>query len=651
MTGLTGRLGSTGPQGSKGPIGITGSQGETGPQGPTGQHGDTYFTLNFTGFCGTTLMLVLTSDFPLEVPSIYVDSGNINSCQNISLNVAGSNVMTLSTAGFVGIGTTNPQNLLDVSSNGQAILEVYNTTNGTGIGVNNFVNFGSTNYAPSGYGISQTSGVMYFNNQGGPQAPLDGYYQEIITGPAILAPYGISYLNSFNGPYNVTLMNSNVGAIKILSLYEDNGSQVTINTSQGSCYVAPGLFNRTLVMSPDSTWKILSEKNISFFPTTQQGPKLVGQGYTGTNTEEGNSVSLSADGNTLAVGGINDNGSIGATWIFIRSDVMWVQQAKLVGTGVTGIQGSRQGYSVSLSADGNTLAVGGSFDGNFVGATWIFTRSGGVWTQQAKLVGTGYNTTGTPGQGSSVSISADGNTLAVGGHGDNNGIGATWIFTRSGGVWTQQGSKLVGQGYTGGPEQGFSVSISADGNTLAVGGINDNNGIGATWIFQFSNGSWNQQGNKLVGSGYIIAGAGLVYQGYSVSLSADGNTLAVGGPQDNNIIGATWIFVSVNGNWIQQVKIVPSGYTAISSIGNSVSLSADGNTLVMGGASDDSVVGAVWTFTRIDTVWTQQNKLIGSGYTGNPGEGFSVSLSANASTLAVGGTGDNFNTGAVWVFV
>jgi hypothetical protein len=142
-----------------------------------------------------------------------------------------------------------------------------------------------------------------------------------------------------------------------------------------------------------------------------------------------------------------------------------------------------------------------------------------------------------------------------------------------------------------------------------------------------------------------------VYQGYSVSLSADGNTLAVGGPQDNNIIGATWIFVSVNGNWIQQVKIVPSGYTAISSIGNSVSLSADGNTLVMGGASDDSVVGAVWTFTRIDTVWTQQNKLIGSGYTGNPGEGFSVSLSANASTLAVGGTGDNFNTGAVWVFV
>jgi len=77
-------------------------------------------------------------------------------------------------------------------------------------------------------------------------------------------------------------------------------------------------------------------------------------------------------------------------------------------------------------------------------------------------------------QGTSLALSSDGDTLAVGGFYDNvsgtgTGIGATWIFTRSGGVWTQQGTKLVGTGYTG-TVQGTWVSLSSDGNTLAVGG-------------------------------------------------------------------------------------------------------------------------------------------------------------------------------------
>jgi hypothetical protein len=54
-----------------------------------------------------------------------------------------------------------------------------------------------------------------------------------------------------------------------------------------------------------------------------------------------------------------------------------------------------------------------------------------------------------------VSLSADGNTLAVGGTGDNSGIGATWIFIRTNGTWTQQGNKLVGTGYSGAANQGM----------------------------------------------------------------------------------------------------------------------------------------------------------------------------------------------------
>ena len=110
------------------------------------------------------------------------------------------------------------------------------------------------------------------------------------------------------------------------------------------------------------------------------------------------------------------------------------------------------------------------------GAAWVWTRSGGVWTQQgSKLVGTGA--VGAANQGYSVSLSADGNTAIVGGSETMVDAGAAWVWTRSGGVWTQQGSKLVGTGAVGSAGQGISVSLSADGNTAMVGGYADNAGM------------------------------------------------------------------------------------------------------------------------------------------------------------------------------
>src|ERR1035437_10300978 len=143
------------------------------------------------------------------------------------------------------------------------------------------------------------------------------------------------------------------------------------------------------------------------------------------------------------------------------------QGLKLVGTGAVG--GAWQGVSVSLSADGNTAIVGGFYDNSTAGAAWVWTRSGGVWTQQGtKLVGSGA--TGNAYQGWSVSLSADGNTAIVGGLADNSNLGAAWVWTRSAGVWTQQGAKLVGSGAVGSAYQGQSVSLSGDGNTAIVGG-------------------------------------------------------------------------------------------------------------------------------------------------------------------------------------
>jgi hypothetical protein len=115
----------------------------------------------------------------------------------------------------------------------------------------------------------------------------------------------------------------------------------------------------------------------------------------------------------------------------------------------------------------------------------VFTRSGGVWTQQGKkLVGTGaVSTPINTRQGDSVALSADGNTAIVGGSRDNNDVGATWVFTRTDGVWTQHGKKRVGTGAVGKAQQGSSVALSGDGSTAMVGGFDDNGGVGAAWVF------------------------------------------------------------------------------------------------------------------------------------------------------------------------
>ncbi|MEJ7822034.1 MAG: hypothetical protein WKF85_06910 [Chitinophagaceae bacterium] len=388
----------------------------------------------------------------------------------------------------------------------------------------------------------------------------------------------------------------------------------------------------------------------------QVGNKLVGSGAIG-NALQGGSVAISADGNTLVFSGHADNGGSGAIWIFNRTNNVWNQVAKLVGSDAVG--NSFQS-SVAISADGKTVIVGGARDNYNTGAAWIFTLNNGIWAQQgSKLVGTGA--VGKAHQGSSVSISGDGNTVVIGGAIDNgiegNGfsdteaVGAAWIFTRNNGIWAQQGSKLVGTGAVGKAAQGSSVSISGDGNTVVIGGNFDNMDItgryaGAAWIFTRNNGIWSQQGDKLVGTG-----GGFANQGHSVSISGDGNTVVIGGFADNNNIGAAWIFTRNNGIWAQQgSKLVGSGANGNAQQGASVSISGDGNSLVIGGLTDNNG-GAAWIFTRNNGIWAQQgSKLVGLGADGKAYQGVSVSINSDGTTVAVGGAIDNGYKGAVWIF-
>lgn len=446
--------------------------------------------------------------------------------------------------------------------------------------------------------------------------------------------------------------------------------------------------------------------------------------FKASNSDTGDSfglaVSLSGDGHTLAVGapseasastgigGSQDDNSAadsGAVYIFIRSGNGWSQQAYIKAGNAEA--GDAFGTAVSLSTDGNTLAVGALYEdsnamgvdgnednntGTDSGAVYLFTRDNGDWTQQAYIKAS--NTGNWDLFGSALSLAGDGNTLAVGAYaedsnatgigGDENNNnwpdrGAVYLFIRDpiNSAWSQQA--YIKASNT--PQLfGWSVALSTDGNTLATGAISDksnatgvngdenNNSLdfaGAVYVFFRDNNAWSQQA-------YIKASntdAGDQF-GIAVSLSADGDTLAVGAPfEDSNAIGgeaddsmeqagAAYIYARNGGIWDQQAYIKASNAGAGDFFGYSLSLSGDGDLLAVGAVdesgsatglngdennNDAGRAGASYFFTRDSGVWSQQAYIKAS----NSGElaqfGWAVSLSADANTLAVGAYGESGN--------
>jgi hypothetical protein len=479
---------------------------------------------------------------------------------------------------------------------------------------------------------------------------------ETISSSTALSTTLDSIIDASTSTLSCTLAAGNTDQCKIVRLLNRRSNTITVScvaAGGGTFQLTPSEPSRMLRYNTTlSRWQIENGFSAtapdSFYPTTQQGSKIIGTGITGSG-QFGFACALSSNGNTMAVGGQFDNTGVGAVWVFTRVGSTWTQQgAKFTGTGITGA--ARFGQAVAISSDGNTLAVGGYADNTNQGAVWVFTRSGDVWTQQStKLTASGN--TGISVFGYSLSLSADGNTMAIGGYSDNTNVGAVWIFTRSGSVWTQQGSKLVATGITGTGQFGYSVSISANGNTFASGAYNDNASIGAVWVFTRSGTTWTQQNTtKLIGSDMTS----FARFGSSVSLSSDANTLAIGGFADNTNIGAVWVFTRNNGIWSQQTgnKLTGIGETGTGQFGSTISLSADGNTLVTGASNDNAGIGAIWVFTRSGGIWSSQgSKMTGTGETGTGQFGNTVSLSADGAALAVGGYNDNAGIGATWVFI
>jgi hypothetical protein len=371
------------------------------------------------------------------------------------------------------------------------------------------------------------------------------------------------------------------------------------------------------------------------------------------------SLTLSGDGSTLAIGNhphqFDEPIGGGAVYVFARVGAVWGQQAYVEAPNPEAYD--YFGSSVSLSSDGNTLAVGAH-----QGAVYVFIRNGDVWSQQ------GYVTASNPGD---VALSGDGNTLAVGA----TGTEAVYVFARNDGVWSQQA--LAKASNTGTADQfGHSVALSGNGDTLAVGaygedssatgvgGNQDDNsmdGAGAVYVFARNDGVWSQQT-------YVKASNTdtLDQFGRSVALSGNGDTLAVGadgenssatgidGNQDDTSLhfaGAVYVFARNNGVWSQQAYVKASNTDEHDHFGHSVALSGDGNTLAVGAASEDSNAtgidgdqaddsasgsGAASVFGREGANWLQQAYVKASSTNEGTHFGYEVGVANDGNTLAVG---------------
>ncbi|MBC8098443.1 MAG: FG-GAP repeat protein [Armatimonadetes bacterium] len=299
-------------------------------------------------------------------------------------------------------------------------------------------------------------------------------------------------------------------------------------------------------------------------------------------------LSISNNSNTILVGFWNFYSDLSFVYILTKDGDNWLEQELVASDDKPG---DFFGRVVALSGDEQTALVGAyGTEFNVPGAAYIFTRSGGVWTQQAKLsAGDGAQYAGF---GDSVALSDNGNTAVIGAPQDNigsgTGQGAAHVFTRSGGVWTLQqklgASDGVSDDYFGG-----SVALSADGNTVLVGAAYHDDGPrinqGAAYVFTRSGGIWTQQ-QKLV-----AAYGGLQDRfGQAVALRDDGSAALIGAPADeingNFSQGSAYFFTRSGTLWTERSNLTASDGQRSSQFGSAVAFSGLGQTAIIGAASD-----------------------------------------------------------------
>ena len=355
--------------------------------------------------------------------------------------------------------------------------------------------------------------------------------------------------------------------------------------------------------------------------------------------ESGFSVSLSSDGTTVAIGApyFSDGGSkvyAGRVNVYKWDGAAWTQ----VGADVDGDEEDLLGFSVSLSSDGTTVAIGAPNDSESIthaGHVRVYEWDSANWTQVSEDID--GDAAGDE-SGYAVSLSGDGSRVAIGApYNDDGGdtAGQVRLYDWNGIAWTQVGADIDGD--AAGDESGSSVSLSGDGSRVAIGApYNDDGGLNAGQVKLYD---WNQANSTWIQVGSDINGeAAEEKSGYSVSLSRDGSTVAISAPYNDDggadaglvrvyqLIGATWTKLGAD---IQ-------GESAYDYSGKSVSLSSDGSTVAIGSEDNNDDAGHVRVYQLIDgTNWTQVGLDIDGGAAGDQ-SGASVSLSGNGSRVVIG---------------
>jgi gliding motility-associated-like protein len=379
--------------------------------------------------------------------------------------------------------------------------------------------------------------------------------------------------------------------------------------------------------------------SIHAYSQTQFGLDINGDA---NSDQSGYSVSLSSDGNIVAIGAPYNNGANGTdsghVRIYERNGTSWVK----LGSDIDGeARDDRSGISVSLSSDGNIVAIGATYNdanGNSnAGHVRVYKWNGTAWVQLGSDIdGEAANDQ----SGISVSLSSDGNTVAIGApFNDANGssnAGHVRVYKWNGTAWVQLGSDIDGEAVN--DQLGISVSLSSDGNTVAIGApFNDANGsnAGHVRVYKWDGTAWIQLGSDIDGE------AAYANSGYSVSLSSDGITVAIGAPYKDINLSSNPTYVRIykwNGtSWVKLGSDIDGDATDDRS-GYSVSLSSDGNIVAIGASYNDangSNAGHVRVYKWNGTAWIQLGSDI-DGEAANDQSGISVSLSSDGNIVAIG---------------
>ena len=368
--------------------------------------------------------------------------------------------------------------------------------------------------------------------------------------------------------------------------------------------------------------------------------------------------SISLDGDTVVAAAPNGNtpggADAGASYVFVRSGTVWTLQQKLLAT--DGAAGDLFGSSVSLS--GETVMVGAPGDDTptipDTGSAYVLVRAGTTWSEQQKLLG---SEVAAAGDWFGLSVSVSGTTVVVGAPQDDTpagfGAGSAYVFVRSGTVWTEQQKLLASDAM---PVESFGWAVSVSGDTLVVGAPFGHSplgtGTGSAYVFVRSGTLWTEQQK-------LIASDGADGDRFGVTLSVSGDTVVVGAPEDDTAAGidagSLYVFVRSGTSWTQQQKLLASDSANGDAFGQSVSVSGD--TAVAGAPLDDNAggmaAGSTYVFVRSGTVWTEQQKL--AALDGAEFDNLGSSVSLFGETLVAGAPGDdNFggsSAGAAYVFV